>query len=1062
MTIPQSLQVLLDRLKDDNPNQADLMALRHALLDGQITLASDNRSISISGNVQDATLIIGSNNFVLQGANAERILELLRAEQERIDADRYVSALQNYLRALHNYCNNLPYLTLHDIRSSISLDETYVPIKLTPRRWEQTMPEQSGEDHVHSIADVLRKNDPKHLLLIGEPGAGKSSLLRQIAEHAWHAPQRVGLDMQHLPLLLSLRSLALHDESLEGLIRKTLASSEIMIIQSFPDGFFQAWAEQENARWLFLLDGLDEVPADKRPSLMARLRNLLKQVGDNRVIITSRPSGYTQGEFNENQFGQYEISAFTTEQTGEFARYWFGEHAADFLKSLDTVRGGGLQGTPLLLTIAAKIYLERTRENGKGSLPERRSNLYNDFVDIWLNEARLRGMREDLGAELDDIALHTLSYLAWEMSNQPALLSENELAMKVADFLKKESNPGNARAETLGLRFVQVMGRYSGIFLLRGKTYDWLHPTFREYLTARHVMNTSRSDMDKIWKEIVSHWWSDGWQTWREITSFILGILSEKGHDVTVLIEYMYKEHHDEGTRLGAQALAEQARIEPLMATNIIDQLLKRIRGQWRGDWSVQLLGELQAYPQARDGLLALIYDDDDKLADGSVREEAIKSLGKFGCVDDLLTLARNTQMYEWMRDSAATVLGDGGWKNESAQAWLVLAQDKQVSADRRVDAAKALGELGRTSVAAPILMKLLLDEKIEGYSRSRAIKALGHQGREDDLLVLVQDANLEASERVYAAKELQKMGRADEVVPILIDLARNVQISSYVRISAAKILCKQGSMEEAVPVLLELVQDAELEERERFDIPKFLETWGRTQDAIQACLLLVYDEELEGWARHLAAEKLVKLEQVEKLLQVIYDGRLSAHLRAVIAGELVRSNTSTETGLLLARDEKMEPQVRLWAVLALMQGDHELKDVDEVISIMLTIALDKQVIASVRAIAAEVLVYHEHTDVGISVLMELARDDAMDTEVRVEAVSALGRLEKVEEITQILLTLVQTSRLELPVLERVVDLMGYYGNEGCLPYLNNLELQDSNEDIQKAVKRAIQNIHWR
>jgi hypothetical protein len=39
----------------------------------------------------------------------------------------------DYLVALHDYCANLPYLTLHDIRPPKTLDEVYVPLKARPQ-----------------------------------------------------------------------------------------------------------------------------------------------------------------------------------------------------------------------------------------------------------------------------------------------------------------------------------------------------------------------------------------------------------------------------------------------------------------------------------------------------------------------------------------------------------------------------------------------------------------------------------------------------------------------------------------------------------------------------------------------------------------------------------------------------------------------------------------------------------------------------------------------------------------------------------------------------------------
>jgi HrpA-like RNA helicase len=131
----------------------------------------------------------------------------------------------DYLAALRDYCANLPYLTLHDIRPPKTLDEVYVPLKVRPQlgKDKEQEPRQDEEQKMRewqrrepfSIAEVMRKRDQPHVLILGEPGAGKSTLLRQMAERAWDAPDKIGLDAPCLPLLIPLRRLAALDGSLE-------------------------------------------------------------------------------------------------------------------------------------------------------------------------------------------------------------------------------------------------------------------------------------------------------------------------------------------------------------------------------------------------------------------------------------------------------------------------------------------------------------------------------------------------------------------------------------------------------------------------------------------------------------------------------------------------------------------------------------------------------------------------------------------------------------------------------------------------------------------------------
>jgi predicted NACHT family NTPase len=460
----------------------------------------------------------------------------------------------DYLAAVRDYCASLPSLTLHDIRPPKTLDEVYVPLKARPQPQEKQdlrgLPDLEGlERHGPlSIADVMRKREPSHVLILGEPGAGKSTLLRQLAERAWDAPDKIGLDAPCLPILIPLRRLAALEERLHRAL-----TGELALTQDLPQGFFTQWPNQTGANWLLLLDALDEVPAEQRPRLMDWFKRILKTVGPNRIVITSRPSGYSPGELDDKLFGHYELLLFTPEQTGEFARKWFGDQpcegpgepsvrtpsrgsAEHFLKELDRVRAGDLRGTPLLLTIAAKVYLE------KGTLPERRSALYGQFVDIWLREAiEHRDLKAELGEPVCDVARLALARLALAMTDQPTQ-SEASLNQIAAVYLRDAVPLSADRAQVVGERFARVMARRSGVFTRRGDTYDFIHPTFREYLAAWAVVWECRQDteydLEQAWQRAISRWADENW---REVSLFALGILSDARQDVTALVERAWR-----------------------------------------------------------------------------------------------------------------------------------------------------------------------------------------------------------------------------------------------------------------------------------------------------------------------------------------------------------------------------------------------------------------------------------------------------------------------------------------------------------------------------------------
>ena len=266
MELPPDLKQALERLRAGITDTADLETLRRALQVGQIVLATGERAVAIGGSVEDTVIVTVDNNIVFKGATAESVREALQQVLERIASDRYAAFLQAYFRALRRYCAELPYLTLTDIRPPKNLDEIYVPLRARQREKETLPPKPAAQGASLTVEQVLRQAQTSHLLILGQPGAGKSTLLRQLAERAYDAPHAIGLDRPHLPLLLPLRALAHAEGALEERLNQAL-QNELRLPRPLPDGFLDAWPQQLDTPWLFLLDGLDEVPADSSRSL---------------------------------------------------------------------------------------------------------------------------------------------------------------------------------------------------------------------------------------------------------------------------------------------------------------------------------------------------------------------------------------------------------------------------------------------------------------------------------------------------------------------------------------------------------------------------------------------------------------------------------------------------------------------------------------------------------------------------------------------------------------------------------------------------------------------------
>ncbi|WP_437526499.1 NACHT domain-containing protein [Sorangium sp. So ce726] len=432
--------------------------------------------------------------------------------------------IENYLARIQDYCACLPYLSLHDIRPNKTLSETYVALRARDSAAAGAGYDKFGRPITSeiSVAEVLADSREGCTVILGDPGSGKSSLLRHLAERAWTAPESIGLRKPHLPLLIPLPAIA----AISGPFEKRIAvalEQELSLARAMPAGFFDMWPAETGARWLVLLDALDEVPNRLRASFLRWLGGTLMQLAPNRLVLTTRSSSYREGDISTSPLSHYEILPFAPEQTNEFAKKWFGSEASLFLKGFHRTHVGDLQRTPLLLAIAAKVFSEHH------DVPERRARLYENFVNIAIAEARQKGIESELGERIGKVSLFALSRIALHMTESAGSSSESGVHRNLASYFQKALGTSPDESLVDAERFIDVMARRSGLLIRRGRVLGYVHPTIQEYLAAVAITRECDSRNDALWEKYISKWQS---RQWREVALFALGILSEQQVDI--------------------------------------------------------------------------------------------------------------------------------------------------------------------------------------------------------------------------------------------------------------------------------------------------------------------------------------------------------------------------------------------------------------------------------------------------------------------------------------------------------------------------------------------------
>jgi hypothetical protein len=234
-----------------------------------------------------------------------------------------------------------------------------------------------------SIVEVYNRTDGT-LLILGAPGAGKTSLLLELARTLLDT---AGSDVTRpLPVVLPLSSWAEKRPPFAGWLVTQLSRMYV-----FDPKIWQPWVDKHQL--LLLLDGLDEVPAEHQPACVQAINAYRREHGVP-VIVSSRETEYdalsktTPLLLNKaiviQPLTSEQINKDYLEQTGPAVRRVFSvlvnNHDPDLQELLHT---------PLMLNILSETYNDVPLESlNQDAIPINQKQVWAAYVQRMLERKR--------------------------------------------------------------------------------------------------------------------------------------------------------------------------------------------------------------------------------------------------------------------------------------------------------------------------------------------------------------------------------------------------------------------------------------------------------------------------------------------------------------------------------------------------------------------------------------------------------------------------------------------------------------------------------------------------
>jgi formylglycine-generating enzyme required for sulfatase activity len=450
-------------------------------------------------------------------------------------------ARRRYLERLRRQCHALPLAALGGAESDdhdLTLDQVYIDLNTTTR-----VPDKEGKHETdrRGAPDALRPDEETRplpaldaarqtprLVLLGDPGAGKSSFVRmmlgwQAAALLGEAPDPApGCAADLIPILLVLRDLiprlecfdpaALpsdrRDETLAATVRAQLLDDlRRLEAEEFAPALCEALLD---GRCLLALDGLDEVPLALRGCVRQTVTAVLARYRPQRVIVTCRVRSYS-GEAVQPGFAAHTLAPFDEERIRRFATGWYAAQKTLGRVDADQAKARGddlanaaltaelreLSANPMMLTAMAIVH------QAEHQLPPERVCLYKVLVDVLLRrwQQRKTGEARLAPSDLldrflkDELRLHAaVERLAYE-------------AHRVGRERDKSADLGRGQALTLledpmllgdpGLagEFLDYVDQRAGLLVGQGgdpahpTAYAFPHRTIQEYLAGCYLVS---------------------------------------------------------------------------------------------------------------------------------------------------------------------------------------------------------------------------------------------------------------------------------------------------------------------------------------------------------------------------------------------------------------------------------------------------------------------------------------------------------------------------------------------------------------------------------------------
>ena len=436
----------------------------------------------------------------------ERKLIHLRFTRETVEVH-----LDQHLKRISSWSGQIQHLGMPDAAAT---DNATVALDLISgaRRFR---PYNSKAPSFHE--DALLE-DSHHYVLVGDPGAGKTTTLKRLVRRLFLMASNSPYDTFQYPLVIFSKDLDIHGglysaivnalgvpnekryRTRDGVVHTALPtvrlSEDVDTEQSkkatgplaydvldYIGGepairYLQSFLNESGC--VLFVDGLDECSRQTREKTEEQLTELAHLLDAAKIVVSCRTGDYSK---HIEGFSVSEILPLSAVDIKEIISRWLGSESASFQAALEKKTYFDLADRPLFLVNLILIF-----QMG-GYLPDKSVDVYRRIIVLILerwDEHRGIHRQSKYSLFLPERKIDFLSELAWELLYERQTGDFSEEMLK--DIYRKLSENyelpvGEARL------VVQEIESHTGLLVMTGyQTYAFSHLTLLEYLAANFII----------------------------------------------------------------------------------------------------------------------------------------------------------------------------------------------------------------------------------------------------------------------------------------------------------------------------------------------------------------------------------------------------------------------------------------------------------------------------------------------------------------------------------------------------------------------------------------------